>query len=736
MIPQLLQREDRELRHYADGFSHLADELKKLDLLLRISVLRLQGSITGPEAGLQPRAAISRDAVERLLQGDAKPVGNTGAIRLIRREISLLQDAMEEKTSVARERHIFLPLPELAAMFCLSPLELQMVVICLAPELDRKYDTVYAFLQDDITRKKPSIDLVLTLLGENREERWTMRRLLVPGSRLRRSSILESVADPHNPSGSSDLAEFLRVDPRIVAFLLGDNSLDGRLVAVCRSLAADVALADVAMAPSVKTRLRNLTLPFIRRENVPSKTIFYLYGPEGSGKVRLALALCGEIQCPLLQLDALLLPDDSGERNRLLRLAFREGLLTRSIIYLGNIDLLFAHDDGLRLFKEIEQAVLSYGWLVFMAGEKPWSPRHVRHDIDFHAFRVPAPDTDVREQCWQSALQAHGCPAARQWGSDLAKRYHLTPGAIEKAARLGASLARAEGRENRPCLDDFSKGSSSQSHHRLGTLAVRAETLCDWSDLVLPREKIELLQELCSQVKHRHMVFDTWGFARRISRGRGLSALFSGPPGTGKTLAAEIVANVLGLDLYKIDLAGVVSKYIGETEKNLSRIFREAEQSNAILFFDEADALFGKRTEVKDAHDRYANIETSYLLQKMEEYEGMVILSTNLRANMDEAFTRRIRFIIEFPFPDKALRARIWQGHFPSAAPLATALDYDFLAGEFQVAGGNIRNIAVNSAFLAARENSPITMEHVLHAVKREYAKIGKLWTEGNRQKK
>jgi SpoVK/Ycf46/Vps4 family AAA+-type ATPase len=229
-------------------------------------------------------------------------------------------------------------------------------------------------------------------------------------------------------------------------------------------------------------------------------------------------------------------------------------------------------------------------------------------------------------------------------------------------------------------------------------------------------------------VRHRVRVFDDWGFGQKLRIGKGLSALFSGRPGTGKTLAAEVMAASLELDLYAVDLSQVVSKYIGETEKNLSRIFQEAEDSNAILFFDEADALFGKRTEVADAHDRYANVETSYLLQRMEAYGGMVILASNLRENMDDAFLRRIRFVVEFPFPDATQRRAIWQAHFPADAPVADDVDLDLLAERMQVAGGHIKNIVLSAAFFAAANGQVIAMEHVLRGARREYEKIGKLW--------
>jgi SpoVK/Ycf46/Vps4 family AAA+-type ATPase len=279
-------------------------------------------------------------------------------------------------------------------------------------------------------------------------------------------------------------------------------------------------------------------------------------------------------------------------------------------------------------------------------------------------------------------------------------------------------------------LADLADACREQSAGQLGDLAIKVDARCGWDELVLPAALYEHLKHLCEQVRHHHEVYGAWGFGAKTQRGRGLSALFSGPPGTGKTLAAEVLATDLGLDLYKVDLSGVVSKYIGETEKNLRRIFTEAQNSNAILFFDEADALFGKRTEVSDAHDRYANIETSYLLQKMEEYDGVVVLATNLPQNLDEAFTRRLRFVVEFPFPDADSRARIWRAHFPPAAPVSADIDIDALARELPVAGGNIKNIVLGAAFLAVADGTAIGREHVLRSARNEFDKIGKLWID------
>jgi SpoVK/Ycf46/Vps4 family AAA+-type ATPase len=253
-----------------------------------------------------------------------------------------------------------------------------------------------------------------------------------------------------------------------------------------------------------------------------------------------------------------------------------------------------------------------------------------------------------------------------------------------------------------------------------------------WGDLILPAAQMDVLKNICSQVRYKYVVYEEWGFAKKLSRGKGVNILFSGPPGTGKTMAAEVIANELGLELYKIDLSAVVSKYIGETEKNLQAIFDGAYLSNAILFFDEADALFGKRSEVKDAHDRYANIEISYLLQKMEEYDGVVVLATNLKNNIDEAFARRVGTWVEFVFPEVSLRERIWETIFPKDMPIQKNIDFSFLARKFQLAGGNIKNIAVASAFLAAEKAQAVGMEHIIPSVKRELAKLGKTCTKSD----
>ena len=267
-----------------------------------------------------------------------------------------------------------------------------------------------------------------------------------------------------------------------------------------------------------------------------------------------------------------------------------------------------------------------------------------------------------------------------------------------------------------------------QSRQRLDGLAQRIEPSATWDDLILPEAQRQILREMASHVRQRATVYERWGFSAKGLRGLGISALFAGASGTGKTMAAEVLAGELRLDLYRIDLSSVVSKYIGETEKNLRRVFDAAELGGAILLFDEADALFGKRSEVKDSHDRYANIEVSYLLQRMEEYRGLAILTTNIKSALDTAFLRRIRFVVQFPFPDAAQRAEIWRRIFPSGTP-TEGIEVAKLS-RLNVAGGNIRNVAINAAFLAAAAREPVRMSHLLRAARTEYAKLEKPLTE------
>jgi SpoVK/Ycf46/Vps4 family AAA+-type ATPase len=332
------------------------------------------------------------------------------------------------------------------------------------------------------------------------------------------------------------------------------------------------------------------------------------------------------------------------------------------------------------------------------------------------------PDYPARRLLWERRLADAGGSAAEDVDvAALATMFELTDAQIADAVR--SATAAADGAAL--TTEDLLTACNEQSRSALDSLARTVDPAYSWDDIVLPASTLAHLREIAAQIRNRGTVYSEWGFEGKFSLGNGLVAMFSGPSGTGKTMATEVVANDLGLDLYKVDVASVVSKYIGETEKNLGRIFDEAERSNAILLFDEADALFGKRSEVSDSHDRYANIEASYLLQRVEEYDGAVFLTTNLESNVDDAFGRRIHHSIAFSPPDREAREAIWRGIFPAETPLDD-VDYEFLSS-LSVTGGNIKNIALTAAFLAADEGRPVGMGHLACAARREFEKIGKL---------
>ncbi len=301
----------------------------------------------------------------------------------------------------------------------------------------------------------------------------------------------------------------------------------------------------------------------------------------------------------------------------------------------------------------------------------------------------------------------------------------LTPEQAQRAHLAAELLAVAEG--TMPTVEHLAVGARAQNAGGLERLALRIPPRAGWDDLVVPVEVMGQLRDLASRVRHRDTVLGEWGLDRGAAKGTGVTALFAGSSGTGKTLAAGVVASELELDLYVIDLATVVDKYIGETEKNLDRIFGEADRVNGVLLFDEADAIFGKRSEVQDARDRYANVEVAYLLQRMERFDGVAILTTNLRANIDEAFLRRLDVLVDFPSPDEDLRLRLWERHLPRSLPRDDTVDLGFLASSFDLAGGNIRNIALSGAFLAAANGGQVTMEHLVQATAHEYRKLGRL---------
>jgi SpoVK/Ycf46/Vps4 family AAA+-type ATPase len=660
----------------------------------------------------------------------AETVGKAGAeteskVLMLRREI-------QQRVIASQVAGVALRLPHLSAVFGLSVFELDLLLLTLAPELDLRYQKLYAYLQDDVSRKRPSVDLALRLFCLTLSERIRAREVFFESSPLFASSLLMLYED-HAEQPAPLLNRFLKMDDRIAEFLLGSDLLDRRLTAslrMARWVAPQIALRDLVIPENVKAKLEKM----ISLTADGTIGLCLLHGPAGAGKKSVAEAICRANNYALLVLDlpALLRSEaylaPALPFQTLLRLAFREARLYGSALYLdGWHELLNGEPVQHAAIRVVQQEIEEFPGLIFLGSRSTWQPTRLSHH-KFISIELPLPGDRLRQALWEIHLR-DGHPVSAEINPGyLASAFRFTGGQIRQAIVHAETHARLrQGKSYQLTADDLLAGCRRESTRHLISFAKKIIPKRVWQDLVLPKDTLAQLREFCQQVRYRVQVYGNWGFGQKLSLGKGLIALFTGASGTGKTLSAEILANELGLDLYKVDLSTVVSKYIGETEKNLSRVFQDAQESNAILFFDEADALFGKRSEVKDAHDRYANIEINYLLQRVEEYEGVIILASNMSKNIDAAFLRRMHFCIEFPFPDEDHRLRIWRGIFPLQAPLISDLDFDFLARKFKLAGGNIKNVALAAAFLATEDGGMIVMEHIIRALKREYQKLGKV---------
>jgi SpoVK/Ycf46/Vps4 family AAA+-type ATPase len=715
---------------YSTSLQQIVAELERLDLLLRVQVWRArQGR---GEAGELAAFYISDAEADELLE---KTIGApvwadvplprqlTDAVQAKLDQLSL---AIAEHTAESLSHGVPLRLVALAGLFDLTAFDLDLILVCLAPELDRGYERLYAYLHDDVTRRQPNVDLALNLLCPDLDSKVAERTRLTLAAPLRRFRLLE-LGEEHGQRAVSLLDRTLRLEPRVVGFLLGDDAVDDRLQPYARLATPKASMDDLVFPEAFHGRLAQLT------EHVRTRFVLYFQGPYGTGKRSAAAACCQALARPLLIVAGKrLAPCDVGEFATLVHLLGREARLQGALVYWEDFDALLSDGDDARL-ADLFAVLEALPGPVFLAGEAAWEPAGVLRRCTFLRIPFPQPGVGERLRMWQTALSAEAvAPQDLTELADVAGKFRLTGGQIYDAAATARNLALARA-PAAPLVTpaDLYAACRFHSNRKLAELAVQITPHYTWDDIVLPEDQMAQLRELFDQVRHRNLVYDSWGFGGKLAMGKGLSILFAGPPGTGKTMAADVLAHALGLNLYKIDLSIVVSKYIGETEKNLARIFTEAMTSNAILFFDEADALFGKRTQIRDAHDRYANVETSYLLQKMEEYEGIVVLATNLRNNMDEAFVRRLHATVEFQLPGVADRRRIWEQIWPAATPRDAGLDLDFLARRIEVAGSSIRNIALAGAFLAAADGGVVTMAHVLRATRREYQKMGKVLTAG-----
>jgi len=606
-------------------------------------------------------------------------------------------------------------LEQLCTTFGLSSFERDVVLLCAGMELDASFPALCAAAQGDPQRTYPTFSLALGALNA---PQWNA---LMPAAALRRWRLIEV------GTGSALTLSPLRIDERILHYLTGLQYLDERLAGIVQPLAKSGELV-----PSHQHLAEQLAATWSQASGISGLPVVQLCGIEIASKRAIAAAACELVGLKLHAINGIAIPLGFSDLNQLMRLWEREYLLKPSALLLDCDEVDISDAARENAIAQLSESISSP--LIITSRERRRSRLRPLITVDVHQ-----PTSNEQRTLWQTALGRATLSLNGQVDT-LVSHFNLSAPTIhaictEAMGRLATEELKVEPSNLQPSnlqpsnlptlLWDTCR---SQARPRLNDLAQHIESSAAWDDLVLPERERQVLRDIAAHVRQRSKVYETWGFAGKGGRGLGISALFAGASGTGKTMAADALAQELRLDLYRIDLSSVVSKYIGETEKNLRRVFDAAEAGGVILLFDEADALFGKRSDVKDSHDRYANMEVSYLLQRMESYRGLAILTTNLKDALDTAFLRRLRFIVRFPFPDANQRAEIWQRIFPSKTPTED-LDVKKLA-KLSVAGGNIRNIAMNAAFFAADAGEPVGMKHLLQAAQSEYIKLERPLTD------
>jgi AAA+ superfamily predicted ATPase len=673
--------------------AHLAELLKWLQLKLRELI---------PE---QPSIQIQADDNKGSGRGwfrrgkSASENEQEQRLRLSAPEVDEL-DLIKERINDLEQESPPPALLMLAQNLGLSKFEQQVLALCVAQELDTQIPGYCALAQDDISKDHASFALAFGLFDE---PDWAA---LSPQGPLRYWRLIEI----NQPGATPLTTAALKADERILNYIKGLNYLDDRITPMVHPLndarpGQSLPLSQQKTADHIADYLR------VPMGSYQTRSV-QLQGKDSESKRLVAARVCAMLGLNAYVLPVGQLPESSGDLELFIRLWQRESLLMPLALYIDATDINPTERQSLTRF--VQRFFQGNNCLVFM-DEDLDNETGVAQAM---AFEILKPTPEEQSRLWSEALGA----GVQQQLPQITEQFSFNQSEIQRIASWSHNDHENQAQDQERVLWQICRVATRSGMEKL---ARRIDTKATWKDIVLPEQQANLLTQIAQQIFNRKRVFSDWGFREKMNRGMGISALFCGESGVGKTMAAEVIANACQLDLYSIDLSAVTSKYIGETEKNLRKLFDAAEDSGAILFFDEADALFGKRSEVKDSHDRYANTQIDYLLQRMEQFNGLSILATNMKSALDKAFTRRLSFIVDFPNPDTSLRHEIWHKVFPEQTPLSPNIDYKRLAG-FNLNGGNIHNIAVNAAFLAAEVKSEVTMRLILDATLAEFRKLEK----------
>ncbi len=663
------------------------------------SQYQLSSEISRIRLALEQRSATFAESAD--LSEQSQPVKDSQAST----------QSVKGKSSINDPEPVFDPvfessLDRICEVFGLSRFERSLLLLCAGMEFEPGWGNLCAAAANDPKSPYPTLGLAMSVLDY---PNWAA---LSPAASLRRWQLVEVGA------GVSLTSSPLRINERILHYLMGEQYLDERLLQLVEPVSSkpiQIESHTQVVEQAIATWINADNTEYL--ESLPA---LQLWGDDRVSKTAIAASICDDLELTLYRLDASVLPQNISELKLIALLCDREYTLNEVAL------LIDCDRDGETSQPNQDIAIGHFIDLLKCPVIISSEHRRRQHQRSIVTLEVRSPSVREQQTLWKDVLQNLDYQEHHLHSSidQLVSYFSLSPSHIYNAALKAKSLHQSQAEPSQDFHRNLWNACRLQARPRLDELAQSVDTTSTWEDLILPTKEKFILHDIAAHVRQRLTVYEQWGFAQRSKRGLGISALFAGSSGTGKTMAAEVLGNELQLDVYRIDLSSVIDKYIGETEKNLKRIFDAAEGGGVILLFDEADALFGKRTEVKDSHDRHANVGVSYLLQRMEAYRGLAILTTNLKNSLDQAFLRRLRFVIQFQFPDAEQRTEIWRRSFPKQTP---TLDLDYVKlGKLNVAGGNIRNIALNSAFIAADHQEPIQMKHILQAAKIEYIKLEK----------
>jgi len=646
--------------------------------------------------------------------------------------------AWEEFETHLRNAALEVPLAQAALRFHLNRFELRCVVLALARHIEPKMSAVIGRMSQKRLELGATVGLALEFFCRTAAERVARRRCFLPSSRLLRHNLLRLRDSGSNSAATGMLAREMELSAPFLRFLLGEEELSENVASIARLEHPSVNILNVILPEDQVEQVRQFVLQHSRYRQMITRWgfdrivpygrgyTFLFSGPSGTGKTLLAQALASDLHRPLLSLSAADLPEREGAE-RLLRDLFTEATMRDAIVLIDECEVLFGREDKRKA--TAYQVMETYEGILILVTTRPemLDDGLERRIISHIPFEVP--DSRLRRQIWE----VHLPPAVPIHGEidldSLATRYDFTGGTIKNAVlvALNRALARSP---DAPALtqEDLEAGCQSQLRYALEALAERTTTHLRLNDIVLPDEERKKVKELISACRNQGLVLNRWGFGRRLVTGKGIVALFDGPPGTGKSLCAEIIAGELGRPLHRVNIPEIVSKWVGETEKNIKKVFELARVSHAMLFFDEADALFSARvSETRTSNDRYANMEVNLLLQEIERFPGVCILTTNTFGILDKALVRRIQYRVTFHEPDLEQRKRIWEVLCPAEAPLASDVDFSILSKRFELTGAQIKNALLRAAYRAADQGSQITQALLVEACQDEYAAAGKV---------